>query len=92
MDTIIAMQAAEMSSGQAVTLYAVQASTEAGTRAEPNAQAPGIRRFALADGRALTMVGHGEYKVEGTDEVFLIRDKDQAHTFAASALAPSTPR
>lgn len=45
---------------------------DAGTLANPNQKEPGIKRMQLSEGRVLTMVGDREFKITGTDEVFLL--------------------
>jgi hypothetical protein len=77
MKKIIAMQPAETPSGEIVTLYEVEENPDAGADAGSDGRHSGIRRMELADGRVLKMVGHGEYEVEGTNEVFLVIDTDQ---------------
>ncbi len=75
MKKIIGTQEAETPQGAAVTIYEVREYSDAGAAVDPDRQRPGIKRFELADGRELKLVGRGEYKIEGTDEVFLVRDK-----------------
>lgn len=84
MEKIIAMPSAETPGGDIVTLYEVEDETEA----EPNKRQAGIRRMQLADGRVLTMVGHGEYRIAGTDEVFLVRNRDQGQQYDGAVLTP----
>ncbi|WAC27017.1 hypothetical protein [Ancylobacter sp. SL191] len=88
MEKIIAMPSAETPGGDIVTLYEVEDEMDAGTEVEPNKRQAGIRRMQLADGRVLTMVGHGEYRLAGTDEVFLVRGKDQGQQYDGVVLTP----
>jgi hypothetical protein len=39
---------------------------------DPNRKEAGSKRMQLSDGRPLEMVGDREFKVEGTDAVFLL--------------------
>lgn len=74
MEKIIGTHEAKTPDGDATTIYEVQ--EFAGVAAiDSDGQRPGIKRFELADGRELTMVGRGEFKIEGTDEVFLVSDQ-----------------
>ena len=73
MKEIIAMRSAKKPNGEAVDIYEIEDFTDAGTVDDPNRQRPGVSRMELADGRVLALVGHGEYKIEGTDEVFLVK-------------------
>lgn len=88
MEKIIAMPSAETPGGDIVTLYEVEEVTDGGTEAAPNKQQAGPRRMELADGRVLTRVGDGEYKIAGTDEVFLVREKDQGQRYDGAVLTP----
>jgi hypothetical protein len=74
MKEIVAMHEAKTPNGETVTIYEIQEYLDAGTTDDPNKQKLGIKRVELADGRALTMVGRGQYKIDGTDEVFLLKD------------------
>ncbi|HEV7344283.1 MAG TPA: hypothetical protein VGN60_01435 [Devosia sp.] len=58
MEKIINTYEATASGGASVTVYEVEEN--------------GIKRMQLSDGRPLTMVGDREFKIEGTDEVFLL--------------------
>lgn len=75
MEKIIGTQEAQTPEGVAATIYEVQEYSDAADAIGPDGQRPGIKRFELADGRRLKMLGRGEYKVEGTDEVFLVTDQ-----------------
>ncbi|MBS7541170.1 hypothetical protein [Ancylobacter lacus] len=88
MEKIIAMSSAETPGGDIVTLYEVEDEMDAGTEAEPNKRKAGIRRMQLADGRVLTRVGDGEYRLVGTDEVFLVRTRDQGQRYDGAVLTP----
>jgi hypothetical protein len=74
MKKIVGMHEAKTPKGDTVTIYEIQEYLDAGTTDDPNKRKLGIKRVELADGRALTMVGRGEYKIDGTDEVFLLKD------------------
>lgn len=73
MRKIIGTHEAQTPGGVAATIYEVQEYPNAGTMINTDGQRPGIKRFELADGRTLKIVGNGEYKIEGTDEVFLVK-------------------
>lgn len=72
MDKITNTYEASAADGSSVTVYEVQDMENAGTSAHPNQKEPGIKRMQLSDGRVLTMVGDREFKIAGTDEVFLL--------------------
>lgn len=72
MDTIINTYEASAADGSTVTVYEVQNMEDAGTMSDPNRKDAGIKRMQLSDGRPLKMVGEREFKIEGTDEVFLL--------------------
>jgi len=73
MEKIIGMQEARTPTGVAASIYEVQQYSSTDTPLDSNGPPTGIKRFELADGRPLKMVGRGEYQVEGTDEVFLVK-------------------
>lgn len=58
MEKIINTYEATASGGASVTVYEVEKD--------------GIQRMQLSHGRLLKMVGDREFKIEGTDEVFLL--------------------
>ncbi|MBD8066077.1 hypothetical protein IC608_11400 [Devosia sp. PTR5] len=58
MDKIISTYEATAAGGASVTVYEVEAD--------------GLKRMQLSDGRPLKMVGDREFKIEDTDEVFLL--------------------
>jgi hypothetical protein len=58
MEKIINTYEATASGGASVTVYEIEEN--------------GIKRMQLSDGRPLKMVGDREFKIEGTDEVFLL--------------------
>lgn len=58
MEKIINTYEATASGGASVTVYEVEKE--------------GIKSMQLSDGRPLKMVGDREFKIEGTDEVFLL--------------------
>lgn len=72
MDKIINTYEASAADGSKVTVYEVQDMERAGTMSDPNRKEAGIKRMQLSDGRPLEMVGDREFKIEGTDEVFLL--------------------
>ena len=72
MEKIINTYEASTNDGARVTVYEVQDMENAGTMANPNQKGPGMKRMQLSDGRQLTMVGDREFKIAGTDEVFLL--------------------
>lgn len=72
MEKIINTYEASAAGGASVTVYEVQDIDDAGTMAQPNQKDNGNRRMQLSDGRVLTMVGDREFKIAGTDEVFLL--------------------
>lgn len=72
MQKIIGTHEAKTPDGTATTIYEVQEFADAAAAIDSDGPRPGIKRFELADGRELTLVGRGEYKIEGTDEVFLV--------------------
>lgn len=78
MEKIIGTQDAQTPEGDTTTIYEVQEYADAAAAIAPDPQPDGIKRFELADGRVLKLVGFGEYKVEGTDEVFLVRGEEEA--------------
>ena len=75
MEKIIAMHEAHTPGGVSATIYEVEQYSDAGAAIDPDRGSPSIKRFELADGRALKMVGRHSYMVEGTDEVFLVTDQ-----------------
>jgi len=74
-EKIIAMHEAHTPGGVSATIYEVEEYSDAGAATDPDVRRPSIKRFELADGRPLKMVGRREYMVEGTDEVFLVTDQ-----------------
>jgi hypothetical protein len=74
MKKIVAMHETKTPNGETVIVYEIQEYLDAGTTDDPNKRKLGIKRMELADGRALTMVGRGQYKIDGTDEVFLLKE------------------
>lgn len=72
---IIAMHTAQTPDGNAVTIYEIEEFSDSGTLGDLEGQGSGIKRWELADGRILTMVGLGEFKIKGTDDVFLVKDQ-----------------
>jgi len=72
MEKIINTYEASAADGSTVTVYEVQDMDDAGTMANPNRKKSGNKRMQLSDGRALTMVGVRQFKIAGTDEVFLL--------------------
>ncbi|MGV8952497.1 MAG: hypothetical protein ACOH2M_15425 [Cypionkella sp.] len=78
MEKIIGTQDAQAPEGDGTTIYEVQEYADAAAPITPDLQPSGIKRFELADGRVLKLVGLGEYKVDGTDEMFLGRGEEQA--------------
>jgi len=74
-DKIIGTHAALTPDGTAVTIYEKEKMSEGATDGNLEKHRPGIKQWELADGRILTMVGVGEFKIEGTDEVFLVKDR-----------------
>jgi hypothetical protein len=74
MKKIVAMHEARTPNGETVTIYEIQEYLHAGTTDDPHKGELGIKRVELADGRELTMVGKGQYKIDGTDEVFLLKE------------------
>ncbi|MET3900950.1 hypothetical protein ABIB57_004918 [Devosia sp. UYZn731] len=73
MEKIVGMHEAQTPNGGAATIYEIQQYPSADTSLVSDGAPTGIKRFELADGRPLKLVGRGEYKVEGTDEVFLVQ-------------------
>lgn len=72
MEKIINTYEATAADGAAVTVYEVQEMDDAGPLAQPNLKNLAGRKMQLSDGRVLTMVGEREFKIAGTDEVFLL--------------------
>lgn len=72
MDKIINTYEASAADGSKVTVYEVQDMDHAGTMLDSNRKQSGITRMQLADGRPLKMLGDRAFKIEGTDEVFLL--------------------
>lgn len=72
MKKIINTYEARGTNGSTVTVYEIQDMDDAGTMENPNLQEPGSKRMELSDGRVLTMVGDREFKIAGSDEVFLL--------------------
>jgi hypothetical protein len=72
MDKIINTYEASAADGSTVTVYEVQLD-DAGAAASADHDARGVRRMQLSDGRPLKMVGERAFKIDGTDEVYLLR-------------------
>jgi hypothetical protein len=72
MEKILNTYEATTADGSSVTVYEVQQLENAGTMASPNRKEGGIKRMQLSDGRPLTMVGERQFKVDGTDEAFML--------------------
>jgi hypothetical protein len=72
MDKIINTYEASAADGAKVTVYEVQDMDRAGTVSDPSRMEAGTKRMQLSDGRPLEMVGDREFKIVGSDEVFLL--------------------
>ncbi|WP_127144306.1 hypothetical protein [Pelagibacterium montanilacus] len=72
MEKILNTYEATAADGSSVTVYEVQESENAGVMESPDRKEGGIKRMQLSDGRPLKMVGERQFKVDGTDEAFLL--------------------
>ena len=62
--------------GSEHVLYVYQDFRDAGTRSEPSAQVPGLKRIATADGLSVNRLGKGEYEVVQSGVILRSRDSD----------------
>lgn len=61
--------------GGIATIYEFEEKSDIASRFE--GRVCDANHFELADGRKLTMVGHGEYRADQTGDVFLVKNEAQ---------------
>lgn len=73
MRLVVDAKEALSSNGSVTTIYEVEETPPADSPSGFGGMPSASKRFELADGLKLTMVGHGEYKSDHTGEVYLVK-------------------
>lgn len=68
--------------GGIATIYEYEQKADQNTTTVSYPQLPVFNHFELADGRKLTMVGHGEYKADQTGDVYIVKG-ETSHTIGS---------